>query len=83
MKHDVRVHVMDEARARRRVPLPVEASFSVEGPPIVDGVGDVDTLRYMVRTEIERRFPNRTLCGLSFVVGGGLTAVISAPGGNP
>lgn len=77
MQHKVRVHEWDESKARRRVPLALLGEFAFDGPAIVDGIGDVDTVRQIARSEIARRFPRRRVHGLSCVVGGGLTAVIA------
>jgi hypothetical protein len=82
MNHKVRVHEWDESKARRRVPLGLLGEFAFDGPTIVDGVGDVDTVRRIALDEIGRRFPSRLIHGLSCLVGGGLTAVLSPAKGT-
>lgn len=77
MKHKVRVHEWDESKARRRVPLALLGEFAFDGPTIVDGIGDVDTVRRIASDEVARRFPRRRVQGLSHVVGGGLSVVLS------
>lgn len=82
MQHKVRVHEWDESKARRRVPLALLDEFAFDGPTIVDGVGDVDTVRRIAADEIARRYPGRRLHGLSHVVGGGVSVVLSPSEGT-
>lgn len=76
MQHKVLVYEWNESRARRRVPLDVLSEIHIDGPEIIDGHGDVDAVRRVAASEVARRFPAMQVRGLSFLVGGGLSAVV-------